>query len=152
MADMTYEVPETPERPFKPGDIVEVLNSNHKVIAITGVVKAGPRRVKTTCGRSWTQSGWWAADQVRLYSFPSIRLLEGGNAKIAPGVRVLVKPDARGPAGCRLKVASRTGQILELNGTTAFVRLDELGQTKAIERWLDVDMLFVLKQQAVDLP
>lgn len=150
MADMTYAVPEAPARLFKSGDIVEVLNRDHKVIAIAGVVKAGPRRVKTTCGRSWTQEGWWAAD--RAYPFPSIRLLQGGDATIAPGVRVLVKPDARGPGGCRLKAGGRTGQVLDVNGVTAFVRLDESSQMKAAERWLDIDVLFVLKQQAVALP
>lgn len=141
---MTYKEPETPERPFKLGDIVEVLDRDHNVLSIAGVVAAGPRRVKTTCGRSWTQAGWWAGDQV--YPFPSIRLLPESDIKISSGVRVLVKPDARGPAGCRLKDACRVGEVLKADGATALVRLDATGQKGAVERWLDVDVLFVLNR------
>lgn len=144
--NLTYKEPVTPERPFKLGDIVEVLDRGHNVLSIAEVVAAGPRRIKTTCGRSWTQAGWWVGEQA--YPFPSIRLLPESNIKIAPGVRVLVKPDARGPGGCRMKDACRNGEVIKLDGkTAAFVRLAATSQKSAVERWLSVDVLFALDQQ-----
>lgn len=140
---LTYKEPVVPERPFKLGDIVEVLDREHNVLSFVGVVAAGPRRVKTTCGRSWTQGGWWAGD--RAYPFPSIRLLPESEIKIAAGVRVLVRPDARGPGGFRLKDACRIGEVLEMNGATAFVRLEANNQKSQVERWLDIGTLFPLQ-------
>lgn len=139
---LTYKEPIAPERPFKLGDIVEVLDREHNVLSIASVIAAGPRRVKTTCGRSWTQAGWWAGDGA--YPFPSIRLLPESAIKIATGVRVLVKPDARGPGGCRLKDACRIGEVLSVNGDSAFVRLEATAQKSTVERWLDGRVLFVL--------
>jgi len=143
MINLTYKEPVVPERPFKLGDIVEVLDRDHNVLSFSGVVAAGPRRVKTTCGRSWTQGGWWAGDQP--YPFPSIRLLPEGEIKIAPGVRVLVRPDARGPGGFRLKDACRIGEVLTVEGNMAFVRLEATSQKSLVERELDVSILFPLQ-------
>lgn len=144
-ATMKYKEPAAPARPFKLGDLVEVLDRDHNVLSIAGVTAAGPRRVKTTCGRSWTQAGWWVGEQA--YPFPSIRLLLESNIKISPGVRVLVRPDARGPGGCRLKDACRRGEVGKLDAERrALVRLEATSQKSAVERWLDVDVLFALNQ------
>lgn len=73
MADLTYKPPVTPARQFKPGDTVEVLDREHKVIGRQQVVMASGRICKTECGRIWGQDGWRIGDDDRKWPFPSIR-------------------------------------------------------------------------------
>jgi hypothetical protein len=77
MTDLTYKVPVPPSRPFKPGDAVEVLDRDHKVIGRQKVVMASGRICKTECGRIWAQDGWRIDDDDIRRPFPSIRLAKG---------------------------------------------------------------------------
>lgn len=83
MTDLTYKQPITPTRSFKVGDVVDVLDREHKVLSQRKVVMASGRIVKTDCGRIWKQSGWWIGDDDRSWPFPSIRL-SASDAPVTP--------------------------------------------------------------------
>lgn len=69
---LTYKVPKPPKTPFQRGEMVEVLDREHKVISTQKVIYAGKRIVRTACGRRWdAKSGWWIGDEA--WPFPSIR-------------------------------------------------------------------------------
>lgn len=72
MASLTYKEPVTPTRAFAIGDEVEVLDRAHVVLSTQKVVSVRVGRVKTSCGRSWDQRGWWIGEE-RAWPFPSIR-------------------------------------------------------------------------------
>lgn len=72
MADLTYKPPLKPKRPFKTGDVVEVIDRDHKVIGTQKIVSVGLQLAKTECGRKWRLDGWRWADK-KAWPFPSIR-------------------------------------------------------------------------------
>lgn len=76
MADLTYKEPVPPPRPFKRGDMVEVLDRDHTVLSQQRVREATKNYVTTECGRIWTQGGWWVGEDDRAWPFPSIRLTQ----------------------------------------------------------------------------
>lgn len=83
MSDLTYIPTDAPSRPFAVGDEVEVLDRRGIALSVQTVTKAGPRRIKTTCGRSWTPDGEWTDGRLS-YPFPSIRLVAPSNAEVKP--------------------------------------------------------------------
>jgi hypothetical protein len=85
MSELTYIPTEAPSRPFAIGDVVEVLTRDHRVVGEQTISIVGARRIKTSCGRSWTLGGEWTNDGGRTgYPFPSIRLKNTGNAEVKP--------------------------------------------------------------------
>lgn len=68
MADLTYKVPEPPPRPFRPGDTIEVLDREFKII--------GKQKVVMASARIWRQDGYRLDDDNRAWPFPSIRLAQ----------------------------------------------------------------------------
>lgn len=73
MSALEYVPPTPPPRPFAKGDVVEVLDREGRVLSRQDVTRAGPRVVRTGCGRRWRQDGWWIGEE-RAWPFPSIRL------------------------------------------------------------------------------
>jgi hypothetical protein len=73
MANLTYKPAVPPKRPFKVGDNIQVLDSQHIVVGRQKIVEVGRKLVRTECGRQWTVDGrrW---DSERAWPFPSIRL------------------------------------------------------------------------------
>lgn len=72
MSDLTYVPAEAPARPFKVGDLVDVIDREGKVMSTREVTKKEDSDVLTDCGRWWTRSGWWIGD-CRAWPFPTIR-------------------------------------------------------------------------------
>lgn len=69
---LTYVAPTKPSRPFKRGDIVDVMDRDGKRLSTYKITHASKRRVLTDCGRSWDQRGWWLGANGS-YPFPWIR-------------------------------------------------------------------------------
>lgn len=67
----TFVVPTVPSRPFVKGDIVDTMDREGKRMETVKVLRAGPRVVKTSCGRTWTQDGYYLGHQA--WPFPWIR-------------------------------------------------------------------------------
>lgn len=76
MINLTYKIPIPPPRQFRPGDIVEVLDRDHRVLSRQKVVIASGRMCITECGRVWAQDGWRIDSENVRRPFPSIRLVE----------------------------------------------------------------------------
>ncbi len=70
---LTYKRPQTPTRKFRVGDVVETLHRDGTPMETVRVVYAGPRVVRTSCGRRWDQRGWWFPGP-NAWPFPTIRL------------------------------------------------------------------------------
>ena len=68
---LTYIPPTKPSRPFKVGDIVDTMDREHNRMGTVKVVRAGPRIVKTSCGRTWSPRGWYVGHNE--WPFPWIR-------------------------------------------------------------------------------
>lgn len=68
---MTYVQPTKPSRPFKRGDLVDAMDREGNRMSTVRVVRAGKRIVRTSCGRTWSQRGWWIGEQE--WPFPWIR-------------------------------------------------------------------------------
>lgn len=79
MSNLTYIPPIPPSRPFKVGDVVEVMSRNHDVLSTQTIAQVleGPGTVCTKDGRTWALDGR-ARDgqQGATYPFPWIRLTE----------------------------------------------------------------------------
>lgn len=73
MDKLTYK-PTINTRPFCVGETVLTLDRNGEEMERQKVVRVGPRRVRTDCGRSWSADGHWAAGNAAsdVYPFPSI--------------------------------------------------------------------------------
>jgi hypothetical protein len=73
MDDLPYKTFRAPKRPFVKGDWVAVKDREGKLLSTQRVVRAGPRVVRTECGRRWTQRGWYLGE-TRARPFPTIHL------------------------------------------------------------------------------
>jgi hypothetical protein len=71
--ELTYQVYDGPERPFKKGDAVTVTDREGMKLSQVKVVSVRGNRIKTNCGREWTKDGWRVGDGF-VWPFPTIRL------------------------------------------------------------------------------
>lgn len=69
---LTYVMPKPPSRPFRRGDLVDTFDREGKRMETVQVVRAGPRIVRTSCGRTWSPRGRYLGSQE--WPWPSIRL------------------------------------------------------------------------------
>ena len=62
------------EHAFKRGDVVELCGSDGVPCGTMTVVRAGPRVVRTDCGRAYRQGdGCWIDSDRRVWPFPWIQ-------------------------------------------------------------------------------
>lgn len=73
VADFTYKPSKPPKRPFRKGDVVELIDSQGGVVGTKTIVRIQATTVKTACGRTYTKDGRWYSDR-RAWPFPWIRL------------------------------------------------------------------------------
>jgi hypothetical protein len=78
MSILYYTPAEPPKTPFAVGDTVHVMSREMKPLGTQTIVKVGPVRVVTDCGRTWrTNTGeWYNHREHRSWPFPSIRKVE----------------------------------------------------------------------------
>jgi hypothetical protein len=69
---LTYVIPTTPSRPFVVGDLVDVMSRDGKRASTVRVMRAGKRTIKTRCGRTWMQNGYWKGENGS-WPFPWVR-------------------------------------------------------------------------------
>lgn len=79
---MTYVEPDPLTRPFKKGDIVQVMNSDGSVCGDDHkVVYVGKKVVRIEDGRKYRATdGWWIGNHG-AYPFPWLRLKPESNGK-----------------------------------------------------------------------
>lgn len=74
MADFTYKPHVPPKRPFRVGDIVQLVDSQGGSVGDPKrIVRIQATTVKTDCGRTYMKDGRWYSDR-RPWPFPWIRL------------------------------------------------------------------------------
>jgi hypothetical protein len=82
MVDFNYKEHEPPPRPFKVGDVVELIDSQGTACGTMNVSRAGPKIVRVKDGRRYVHGdGRWFSDG-RAWPFPWIRLSNDGEAKL----------------------------------------------------------------------
>jgi hypothetical protein len=77
MSTLEYTPSLPPPRPFKPGDVVDVMNRDHKVVGMQVIasIDEGRGLIETRDGRQWMPDGRWS-DGLVGYDFPWIRFIE----------------------------------------------------------------------------
>jgi hypothetical protein len=78
MTDFTYQPNIAPKRPFRRGDVVELVDSQGFVCGTKKIVRIQATTVKTDCGRTYMKDGRWYSDR-RPWPFPWIRLAQQHN-------------------------------------------------------------------------
>jgi hypothetical protein len=73
MTDFLYKPHVPPKRPFRRGDLVELMDSQGDVVGTKKIVRVQAITVRTDCGRTYMKDGRWYSDR-RAWPFPWIRL------------------------------------------------------------------------------
>ena len=68
-----YTPTDPPKQPFRCGDVVDTFDRNGVAMERVIVTYAGPKVVRTSCGRRWNQKGEWFPDD-RAWPFPTIQV------------------------------------------------------------------------------
>jgi hypothetical protein len=76
MADLVYVPHETPSRPFKKGDRVELIDSEGAALSVLTVRRAARKVVHVSDGRRFTPDGRWIGASGKAWPFPTIRLAQ----------------------------------------------------------------------------
>lgn len=73
MADYIYKPSKPPPRPFRVGDVVELVDGQGLACGTKRIIRIQATTVRTDCGRTYTKDGRWYSDR-RAWPFPWIRL------------------------------------------------------------------------------